>query len=80
MSRFNIGEPGGQQVHIAFGQNEPSSSRHPCFKLGSLEDLQILQRKIWDHHVRGGKAAPKAADQPGEQNSGKRSFLRTGRL
>jgi hypothetical protein len=29
-----------------------------------------LQQRIWDHHVRGGDAAPLQADQPGGQNSG----------
>ncbi|KAH8690295.1 putative glyoxalase family protein [Talaromyces proteolyticus] len=67
---FNIGEASGQQIHIAFGQNEPNASRHPCFKLGSLQDLQALQERIWNHHKRGGSAAPLAADQPGQQNSG----------
>lgn len=70
LSRFNIGELGGQQVHIALGQNEPNSARHPCFKVGSLADLQTLQQRIYDHHVRGGASAPKAVDPPGQENSG----------
>ncbi|CEL00482.1 Glyoxalase/Bleomycin resistance protein/Dihydroxybiphenyl dioxygenase [Aspergillus germanicus] len=67
---FDIGNS-GQQVHVAFGPNESlSSRRHPCFKLESPEKLQELQQRIWDHHVRGGDAAPLQADQPGGQNSG----------
>ncbi|KAE8383201.1 hypothetical protein BDV26DRAFT_251887 [Aspergillus bertholletiae] len=62
---------GPQQVHIAFGVNESlTSSRHPCFKIASLDDLQKLQHRIWDHHVRGGRAAPMEADKPGEAISG----------
>ncbi|KAB8237677.1 hypothetical protein ETB97_008010 [Aspergillus alliaceus] len=67
---FNIAG-GPQQVHIATGINESlTSSRHPCFRIGSLEDLQRLQQRIWDHHVRGGRAAPREADKPGEPISG----------
>ncbi|KAL4778177.1 hypothetical protein BJX76DRAFT_156857 [Aspergillus varians] len=66
---FNIGTS-GQQVHVAPGINESqSSSRHPCFKLESQEKLLELQQRIWEHHERGGVAAPLAADKPGE-NSG----------
>ncbi|KAB8075412.1 Glyoxalase/Bleomycin resistance protein/Dihydroxybiphenyl dioxygenase [Aspergillus leporis] len=66
---FNIAG-GPQQVHIAFGPNGPNSSRHPCFKIASLEDLQKLQQRIWEHHVRGGRAAPSEADKPWEAISG----------
>ncbi|KAL4876453.1 glyoxalase family protein [Aspergillus karnatakaensis] len=67
---FDIGTS-GQQVHVAPGINETKTSkRHPCFKLESQEKLLELQQRIWDHHVRGGEAAPLNADQPGEQNSG----------
>ncbi|KAL2864818.1 putative glyoxalase family protein [Aspergillus lucknowensis] len=67
---FNIGDS-GQQVHVAFGVNESlSSRRHPCFKLESPEKLLELQHRIWNHHVRGGDAAPLQADKPGEQSSG----------
>jgi len=69
---FDIGTS-GQQVHIAFGKPEDfalTSSRHPCFKLSSIEDLLALRQKIWEHFERGGDAAPKAADRPGEKNSG----------
>ncbi|KAL4865782.1 hypothetical protein BDV12DRAFT_174092 [Aspergillus spectabilis] len=67
---FDIGTS-GQQVHVAPGINESKTSkRHPCFKLESQEKLLELQQRIWDHHVRGGDAAPLDADQPGAQNSG----------
>jgi len=63
--------PNGQQIHIAFGpDNDPQSSRHPCFKLGSPEALLEMQRRIWSHHLRKDSAAPLAADKPGEANSG----------
>ncbi|KAF7188465.1 hypothetical protein HII31_10127 [Pseudocercospora fuligena] len=60
----------GQQVHIAFGQNEAKSSRHPCFKIESLEALLALRKKVWEHHERGDDSAPKEADKPGEADSG----------
>ncbi|KAF1844972.1 uncharacterized protein K460DRAFT_405250 [Cucurbitaria berberidis CBS 394.84] len=69
---FDIGTS-GQQVHVAFGKPEDfvnKSSRHPCFKLGSAEDLVALRQKVWEHFERGGEAAPKEADRPGEKNSG----------
>ncbi|KAH8424220.1 hypothetical protein N8T08_010518 [Aspergillus melleus] len=66
---FNISD-GGQQVHIGFGENEPDSPRHPCFRVGSVEELHVLKQRIYDHHVRGGKAAPMSADKPGEAISG----------
>ncbi|KAJ5498593.1 hypothetical protein LT330_004196 [Penicillium expansum] len=66
---FNIGSS-GQQVHISFGATDPLSGRHPCFKLSSREELEELKTSIHDHHVRGGPAAPMAADTPGEVNSG----------
>lgn len=70
MSRFEI-QPGGQQIHISFGPpNDPSASRHPCFKLQSPEALAQLQRKIWEHAEQGGGGAPMKADKPGETNSG----------
>ena len=68
-SRFNISD-GGQQVHIGFGENEPDSPRHPCFRVGSVEELHVLKQRIYDHHVRGGRAAPMSADKPGEAISG----------
>jgi catechol 2,3-dioxygenase-like lactoylglutathione lyase family enzyme len=69
---FDMGAS-GQQVHIAIGKPEDfqhASSRHPCFKLGSVEDLVALRQRVWAHHERGGEAAPKEADKPGEKNSG----------
>ncbi|KAK7885194.1 hypothetical protein LTR67_010685 [Exophiala xenobiotica] len=64
---FDIGTS-SQEVHIAFGAATdfgPPSSRHPCFKLESPEKLIQLRQRIWDHFVRGGAAAPQAADRPG---------------
>lgn len=70
---FNISPQdggGGQQVHIALGFNEPDSSRHPCFRVASLEDLLALQHRIYEHYLRGGPAAPVMADKPGGPGSG----------
>jgi hypothetical protein len=58
-------------VHITFGTTDPNSSRHPCFKLDSREELEEIKTSIYDHHLRGGPAAPMAADKPGEMDSGK---------
>ncbi|KAJ5365338.1 hypothetical protein N7517_008224 [Penicillium concentricum] len=66
---FDIGSS-GQQVHISFGATDPQATRHPCFKLSSREELEEIKGSIYDHHVRGGPAAPMAADKPGEVNSG----------
>ncbi|KAF2444079.1 hypothetical protein P171DRAFT_521472 [Karstenula rhodostoma CBS 690.94] len=69
---FDIGTS-GQQVHVAFGKPEDfahTSSRHPCFKVGGREALEALQGRVWGHFERGGESAPKAADEPGEKNSG----------
>jgi catechol 2,3-dioxygenase-like lactoylglutathione lyase family enzyme len=69
---FDIGIS-GQQVHIAIGKPADFthiSSRHPCFKVGSVENLDALRERIWEHYERGGRAAPKEADKPGEKNSG----------
>ncbi|KAH3915251.1 hypothetical protein HBI56_013710 [Parastagonospora nodorum] len=69
---FDLGTS-GQQVHIAIGKPADfthASSRHPCFRVGSVEDLMALRQRIWEHHERGGEAAPKEADKPGEKNSG----------
>lgn len=62
--------PKGQQIHIAFGPSGPKSSRHPCFKVGSAEDLRALQTRVWEHYTRGGSSAPQEADKPGGQDSG----------
>jgi catechol 2,3-dioxygenase-like lactoylglutathione lyase family enzyme len=62
---FDIGTS-GQQVHVAFGKPEDfefTSSRHPCFKVGSQDSLRELQGKIWEHFERGGASAPKQADK-----------------
>ncbi|PWY72938.1 glyoxalase family protein [Aspergillus heteromorphus CBS 117.55] len=68
---FNLTPTGSQQIHVALGQNSDlDSSRHACLRVGSAEDLLVLQRRVWDHHVRGGEAAPLAVDRPGDQNSG----------
>ena len=68
--RFDIGTS-GQQIHIAFGANEPDASRHPCFGIESPDAMIELQKKIWEHHARKDASAPMAADQPGQANSGK---------
>lgn len=60
----------GQQIHIAFGDSGPKSSRHPCFKISSPDALLALRERIWEHHQRGGDAAPQEADRPGGENSG----------
>jgi catechol 2,3-dioxygenase-like lactoylglutathione lyase family enzyme len=69
---FDIGAS-GQQVHVAVGKPEDfayTSSRHPCFRVGSVKLLVELRKRVWDHYERGGEAAPKEADRPGEKNSG----------
>ncbi|KAJ4369567.1 hypothetical protein N0V83_005329 [Neocucurbitaria cava] len=69
---FDIGTS-GQQVHIAFGKPEDfanTSSRHPCFRLGSVEDLIALRQKVWAHFEKGGESAPTQSDRPGEKDSG----------
>lgn len=62
--------PKGQQIHIAFGENELKSSRHPCFKVESGEKLLELRKRIWEHFERKDDSAPREADEPGEENSG----------
>ncbi|KAJ5612114.1 hypothetical protein N7510_005308 [Penicillium lagena] len=66
---FNIGTS-GQQVHISFGTTNPKSGRHPCFKLGSQEDLERLKTRIYEHYLQKGPASPMAADMPGAMDSG----------
>ncbi|XPS73531.1 hypothetical protein M3J09_005676 [Ascochyta lentis] len=69
---FDIADS-GQQVHVAFGKAEDfaaPSSRHPCFRVASADELVQLRRRVWEHFERGGEAAPKEADRPGEKNSG----------
>ncbi|KAI9924276.1 hypothetical protein ASPWEDRAFT_42707 [Aspergillus wentii DTO 134E9] len=67
---FNIGES-GQQIHIAFGNNEHKSTRHPCLRVGSVDDLLKVQRRIYEHHLAGDSAAPQEADKPGESSGEK---------
>ncbi|KAF1945301.1 hypothetical protein EJ02DRAFT_451605 [Clathrospora elynae] len=69
---FDIGTS-GQQLHIAIGKPEDfthKSSQHPCFKIGSVEALTELRKRVWEHFERGGEAAPMEADRPGEEDSG----------
>ncbi|KAJ6093561.1 hypothetical protein N7486_008850 [Penicillium sp. IBT 16267x] len=74
---FNITtEEDSQKVHIAFGKNEPGSSRHPCFKVESPQKMLELQQRIYDHYVRGDSSAPQAADKPGDSNSGQSLCLK----
>jgi len=73
--RFNLtDDPKPQQIHVAFGTNEPDSTRHPCFRIGSIEDLQALRQRLWEHHLKGDAAAPMHVDKPGEKISGTFSF------
>ena len=46
------------------------SSRHPCFRLGSAEQLEELRVRIWECFEAGGEAAPLEADRPGGVASG----------
>ncbi|KAF2193174.1 hypothetical protein K469DRAFT_551609 [Zopfia rhizophila CBS 207.26] len=66
---FDIGTS-GQQIHIAFGENDPDSSRHPCFRIESGKALLALRKRVWDHYQRADAAAPLAADEPGKEDSG----------
>jgi catechol 2,3-dioxygenase-like lactoylglutathione lyase family enzyme len=69
---FDIGTS-GQQVHVGFGDPQDfsfDSRRHPCFRVANSEQLLQLQRRIYEHHQNGGVGAPKAADRPGDLNSG----------
>lgn len=69
---FDIGSS-GQQVHVAFGKApdfEHTSSRHPCFKVGSIEELDELRSRIWSHYERKDESAPMEADKPGMEDSG----------
>ena len=71
---FDIGTS-GQQVHVAIGKPEDfahPSSRHPCFRVGSVEALNELQSRVWSHFERRGESesAPLMADKPGAKNSG----------
>lgn len=73
-SRFDIGSS-GQQIHVTCGPTDPKSTRHPCFKLPGRNELEAIRKSIFDHHIRGGPAAPMAADKPGEEGSGRQFHL-----
>jgi len=65
----------GQQVHISHPKDakfpiDPISSRHPCFKVGSLEKLNELRERIYQAKLDGGPSAPMDADPPGMVDSG----------
>ncbi|KAK1752830.1 hypothetical protein QBC47DRAFT_347963 [Echria macrotheca] len=67
----------GQQLHVAFGRPDidftdeaRAARRHPCFRVSTIEQLEELRRRIWDHYQRGGEGAPSEADRPGGDNSG----------
>ncbi|KAK7908197.1 hypothetical protein PG985_015500 [Apiospora marii] len=77
---FDIGasssSSGQQQVHISTAKHaedttSASSSRHPCFAVGSPEALQALQERIVAHHQRGGTDAPMMADPVGTSSGSK---------
>lgn len=63
------------QIHMAyelestFPKPWPRSSRHAAFSLASPEALLELQKRIWAHKQKGGKAAALSCDAPGEENS-----------
>jgi catechol 2,3-dioxygenase-like lactoylglutathione lyase family enzyme len=61
----------GQQVHIAEKPEDfaRKSSQHPCFRLGSVEDLIALRQQICNHFKRSKDAAPKEANKPRKKNS-----------
>lgn len=76
-------------MHVAFGregaggdftEEARKATRHPCFKVGGLEELRELQGRVWAHFKRGkgdevGEeevlAAPMECDEPGGPSSGK---------
>ncbi|KAJ5634107.1 hypothetical protein N7528_001949 [Penicillium herquei] len=49
---FDIGSS-GQQIHITEGPTDPEHRRHPCFKLGTQDELETLKKAIHDHHIKG---------------------------
>ncbi|EYE96195.1 putative glyoxalase family protein [Aspergillus ruber CBS 135680] len=72
---FNLtDDPKPQQIHVAFGTNESDSPRHPCFRIESMESLQALRQRLWEHHLKGDAAAPMHVDKPGEKISGPSGF------
>ena len=60
------------RADLDFTTEARAARRHPCFRLESPEALDKLQRRIWDHFVRGGEGAPSECDQPGGENSGEK--------
>ncbi|KAK0750045.1 hypothetical protein B0T18DRAFT_408107 [Schizothecium vesticola] len=73
---FNIASS-GQQLHVAFGRDPEDftptarkARRHPCFRVGGVEELAGLQKRIWEHYRRGGEGAPSECDEPGGESSG----------
>lgn len=68
---FDIGNS-GQQIHISSQHHltqaqlraQSESARHPCFKIGCEENLDAMQRKIWELYEKGGEGAPMYCDQP----------------
>jgi hypothetical protein len=42
-----------------------------------MEDLQTLQKRIWEHYEKKVESSPAQADQPGQVNSGEREPSRT---
>lgn len=72
---FDIGTS-GQQVHVACrGESEIESPRHPCFKIGSPQELLDLQNKIFQHYEKRTASSPRSADKPGEANSGEKFII-----
>ncbi|EJU00377.1 glyoxalase family protein, partial [Dacryopinax primogenitus] len=65
----------GQQIHISHPKDpkfpiDPISSRHPCFKVGSLEKLNGLKERIYRDKLEGKASSPLDADEPGMRDSG----------
>jgi len=66
---FNIGNS-GQQLHLdsreVIGPSQmkaqTESSRHPCFRVSSQEKLDLVQRRIREHYMKGGDGAPMDCD------------------
>ncbi|KAK4207739.1 hypothetical protein QBC37DRAFT_433012 [Rhypophila decipiens] len=88
---FDIGSS-GQQVHVAFGrehvdftESAKKATRHPCFRVESVQKLRELQEKVWIHFSKGRllgqegeraegriqrESAPMECDEPGKLDSG----------
>ncbi|KZT59598.1 putative glyoxalase family protein [Calocera cornea HHB12733] len=70
---YDVG--GGQQLHVSHPKDatfpiDPISSRHPCFKVLSMELLNELRERIWAFKQEGKASAPLDADAPGMVDSG----------